>query len=87
MMRKRINALNAQRQKALVADTQRLVKLASELNAEINSSHQAQLTPDQLRTIAEIEKLAHSVKQKMSTPVAPPPTGGRLSPVSPLTIP
>ena len=53
MLQKRIHALNQQRQKSLVADTQKLVKLATELNAEINSSHQTELTPDQARTVAD----------------------------------
>jgi len=46
-----------------------LLKLANELNAEISANPEA-LTPDQLRKLATIEKLAHSVKEKMSTPVA-----------------
>ena len=66
---KQLRALNAERQKLLVADTNKLLRLVSQLNAEIASEHPAVLTPEQLRKIAEIEKLAHSVKDKMSTSV------------------
>jgi hypothetical protein len=62
---KRIRAINAAQHQSLVADTDRLVKLVAELNAQINSSHASSLTPEQLRTVAEVEKLAHSVRDKM----------------------
>lgn len=68
---KRLRALNAARQKALVADTDRLLKLANELNAEIAAANAGSLGPIQLRKLAEIEKLARSVKEKMSTSVRP----------------
>lgn len=70
MEERRLRELNAERQKSIVADTNRLVKLAAELNGEINGAHPASLTGDQLRKLAEIEKLAHSVREKMSTPLA-----------------
>ena len=72
--------LNADRQKKLVADADKLLKLASQFNAEIGAANPASLTPAQLRTLGEIQKLAHSVKTRMSdslygTPVfmEPPP--------------
>ena len=64
-----MRALNAERQKLLVADTDRLLKLAAELDAEVSRDHPDSLTVDQLRRLAEIEKLARSVKEKMSTSV------------------
>jgi hypothetical protein len=78
---KQLRALNADRQKEMVADANKLLKLVQDLNAEITTSNPDSLTPDQLRKIAEIEKLAHSVKEKMSTsvrgttmyPLDPPP--------------
>jgi hypothetical protein len=66
---KRMQQLSAAQHKALVSDTDRLLKLASELNAEIGNGNTGSLTPEQLRKVAEIEKLAHSVKDKMSQPV------------------
>jgi hypothetical protein len=62
---KRLKMLNAAQHQSMVADTDRLVKLVADLNAQINRSHASSLTPEQLRTVAEIEKLAHSVRDKM----------------------
>jgi len=59
-------ALNADRQKSMVADTDKLLKLARELNAEIGQGNRATLTPEELRKVADIEKLARNVRQKMS---------------------
>lgn len=66
---KRLQALNADRQKSLVADTNKLVKLAAQLNAEINGAHPGSLTDEQLKMVAEIEKLAHSIREKMCLPI------------------
>ena len=62
-----LRGLNVERQKEMVSDTNKLLKLASELNAEISSSKPDSITPAQLSKVMEIEKLAHSVKEKMST--------------------
>jgi hypothetical protein len=56
---------NEDRQKRLVSDTQRLVRLASELKAEVASSGAESLTPEMQKKMDEIEKLAKSVKDKM----------------------
>jgi hypothetical protein len=61
--------LNTDRQKKLVADADKLLKLASQFNTEIGAADPASLTPAQLRTLSEIQKLAHSVKTRMSTPI------------------
>lgn len=66
---KRLNALNAERQKSLVADTNKLLKLATEVEKEIGKNQGDSSLAEQLRKIAEIEKLARSVKEKMSTSV------------------
>jgi len=74
----RLRALNAARQKSLVSDTNKLLKLVNELNEEIARSSADTLTTAQLRKVAEIEKLARNVKDKMSTPamgLEPPVTG------------
>jgi len=70
---KRLRALNVERQKAMVSDTKKLLKLATELNSEVASTQPESLNADQLQKLAEIEKLAHSVKDKMSTSVKGPP--------------
>jgi hypothetical protein len=63
---KRLRAMNADRQKSMVSDTERLLKLARQLDAEIASNSTDELTPDETRKVAEIEKLARNVKSKMS---------------------
>jgi hypothetical protein len=66
---RQLRRLNAERQKTLVADTNKLLKLVTELNAEIANSREGSLTLEQLRKLAEIERLAHSVREKMATSV------------------
>jgi hypothetical protein len=66
---KRVHLINIDRQKSLVSDTNKLLKLAGELDAEIKRGNSGALTAAQLRKLAEIEKLARSVKDKMSYPV------------------
>ena len=63
---KRMRALNADRHKSLVSDTEKLVNLARQLDAEIASNPTGELTPGELRKVAVIEKLAHNVKSKMA---------------------
>ena len=62
---KRLQMLNAAQHQSMVADTDRLLKLVAALNAQVNTSNSSALTPEQLRMVAEIEKLAHNVKDKM----------------------
>jgi hypothetical protein len=69
---KRLRMINAERQKSMVSDTDKLLKLATELNNEIAKSNPGALTPAQLRKVAEIEKLAHSVRDKMILSVRGP---------------
>ncbi len=73
-----MNALNLARQKAMISDADKLLKLAKEVNDEIAAKDVTSLTDDQLRKIAEIEKLAHSVKEKMADGV--PQAGQSLGP-------
>ena len=63
---KRLNALNADRHKSMVSDTVKLVKLARQLDAEVASNPTDQLTPEELRKVEAIEKLARNVKTKMA---------------------
>ena len=66
MEAKRMRALNADRHKNIVSETDKLVKLARELDVEIASNPTERLTPEELQKVAAIEKLAHSVKSKMA---------------------
>jgi hypothetical protein len=56
---------NTERQKRLVSDTERLLSLTNQLKTSIASSGGEALTPEMLRQMDEIEKLARSVKNKM----------------------
>jgi hypothetical protein len=60
-------ALNIERQKQMVSDANKLLQLARELNDEVAAAHTESFSADQLQKIAEIEKLAHSVKERMTT--------------------
>ena len=59
-------ARNKERQKQLVDDTQKLLALANELKADVDKSNKDTLSIDVIRKADEIEKLAHSVKEKMT---------------------
>jgi hypothetical protein len=80
--KRRIQLLNAQRQKDLISDTEKLLKLAKELNEEVAANASDSLSDAEVRKVSEIGKLAKSVKEKMSFSV-----GGYPALNSPLTIP
>jgi hypothetical protein len=63
---KRMRALNADRHKSVVSDTEKLVKLARQLDAEVASNATDGLTAEEVQKLAAIEKLAHNVKSKMA---------------------
>lgn len=56
---------NTERQRRLVTDTERLIYLTNQLKVSIETSGAEALTPEMLRQMDEIEKLARSVKNKM----------------------
>ncbi len=56
-------------QKQMVKNAAKLVQLAAKLNTEVSSQHVSALTPAELREVAQIEKLARSVRTKMLEPV------------------
>jgi hypothetical protein len=62
----RLRAWNNQRQKSLVSDTEKLLQLATRLDIEVKGDNPGKLTQAEERELAEIEKLAHKVKEKMS---------------------
>lgn len=63
---RQLKALNEARQKLLVRDADRLLRLALELRDEVAASGADHLTPVQLRKLGDMEKLARSVREKMS---------------------
>ena len=56
---------NSDRQKRLVADTDKLLELATDLKARVDKSNSNTLSVDVIKKAEEIEKLAHSVKERM----------------------
>ncbi len=59
---------NLSRQALLKADTDKLLKLAVELKDSVDKSSENVLSLDVVKKAEEIEKLAHSVKDKMKGP-------------------
>ena len=59
---------NLQRQAALKSDTDKLLKLAVDLKNYVDKSNENVLSLEVLKKAEEIEKLAHSVKDKMKGP-------------------
>ena len=66
---RRMKRLNADRQKHLVSETQKLVALTEALYAEVAREDSDHLTPAQMRKLGEIEKLAKGVREKMTMAV------------------
>ena len=60
------DAANAQRKKEVSEDTAKLVKLAADLKAEIDSTDKDTLSVSAIKKAEAIEKLAKSLKQKMT---------------------
>lgn len=59
--------LNHERQVQLQHDTDNLLKLATELKKYVDKSNENTLSLDVVKKAEEIEKLAHSVKEKMKS--------------------
>jgi len=59
------DALNADRKKQISEESAALLKLATELKAEVDKTTKDTLSIAVIRKADEIEKLAHSVKEKM----------------------
>lgn len=56
---------NEQRQAQIRRDSEQLLKLATELKQYVDKSNENILSMEVIRKSEEIEKLAHSVKEKM----------------------
>ena len=56
---------NQERQANLKRDTEKLLKLATELKESVDKTNESTLSVDVVKKAEEIEKLAHSVKDKM----------------------
>jgi hypothetical protein len=56
---------NAERKKQIAEDCVKLLKLAADLKAEVDKTNKDTLSLAVIRKADEIERLAHSVKEKM----------------------
>jgi hypothetical protein len=63
-----VKKANLARQAVLRTDTDKLLKLAVELKDYVDKSNENVLSVEVVRKAEEIEKLAHSVKDKMKGP-------------------
>jgi hypothetical protein len=60
-----VDAANIERKRQITDDSARLLKLASDLKAEVDKTSKDTLSLGVIRKADEIEKLAHNVKEKM----------------------
>ena len=65
MEREMAKKANLERQADLKRDTDKLLKLANELKEFVDKTNEGTLSVDVVKKAEEIEKLAHSVKDKM----------------------
>ncbi len=66
---KNYEAANAERKKQIAEDSEKLLKLATDLKAEVDKTTKDTLSLSVIRKADEIERLAHNLKQKMKLTV------------------
>jgi hypothetical protein len=71
MSQQGFEAINALRKKQVTDDSTRLLKLASDLKAEIDDTGKDTVSQSTLQKAEMIEKLARNIKQKMTVTVLP----------------
>jgi hypothetical protein len=64
-------AANIERKRQMAEDSARLLKMASDLKAEVDKTNKDTLSLTVIRKAEEIERLAHNVKEKMKLTVGP----------------
>ncbi len=71
MVARQVKLLNIERQKSIVSETGKILQLARELNADANSDESTMSPSERIRKAEEIQRLAKSVREKMTYAVAP----------------
>jgi hypothetical protein len=66
---KNFEAANAERKKQIADDSEKLLKLATDLKDEVDKTNKDTLSVSVIKKAEEIEKLAHSVREKMKLTV------------------
>jgi len=77
---RQVKLLNIQRQKAIVDDAGKILLLARELNADASSDTPVMSDAQRLHKAEEIEKLAKSIREKMTNGVGLPPATNPYAP-------
>lgn len=72
MMKRQVAQLNIERQKAIVSDTEKILELARELNQDANAQNPTMSGAERVHKAEEIEKLARSVREKMTNAIGMP---------------
>jgi phenylacetate-coenzyme A ligase PaaK-like adenylate-forming protein len=80
MQERQVKMLNDQRQKAIVADTDKILQLARELNADAVSENPTFSPAQRMQKAEEIEKLAKNVREKMTNAIGVPPPANPYTP-------
>ena len=70
---RRITQLNVLRQKSIVSDTEKLLRLARELDNDAKGDTPTLTPAERMRKATEIEHLAKEVREKMTFTVGDPP--------------
>lgn len=83
----REKALNTKRQEDLKRDTEKLLKLATELKENVDKTNENVLSLDVIKKAEEIEKLAKSVREKMKAQALEPGVAPGVAPPPPSPIP
>lgn len=65
MQAQQARSRNSERQKKLVEDTDKLLALATQLKQDVDKTNKDVMSVDVIKKADEIEKLAHSVKERM----------------------
>lgn len=65
MQEKQIASAAEERHKRMVADTEKLLALATELKEEVGESNKNEMSIAAIKKAAELEKLARDVKERM----------------------
>jgi len=66
---KKLSEQNELRQKQMTEDTAKLLQLATELKTEMDKSTKDTLSMNVVRKAEQIEKLAHTVREKMKASI------------------
>lgn len=68
--KRNFEAVNAERRRAIVGESALLLKLATDLKAEVDKSNKDTLSLNVIRRADLVERLAHDMKEKMKLSIA-----------------